>query len=143
MPSVHSQHKGGGLRPPPQRGKAFGRPPVVVSFVLAVNTGPISVLRRNTCVLLRAKTSTLLRRKTCAVLRARTCACSEPIQRKLQRGGRAAEGRLPSVVAAEGRHLCIGSEQSTCPSSQHSTCLASPQGRCLGSLQGTRLMSQH
>ena len=45
--------------------------------------------------------------------------CSEPIQRKLQRG--AAEGRPPSVVAAEGRHLRIGSEQSTCPSSQHST----------------------
>ena len=34
MPSVHSQHKGGGLRPPPQRGAAFGRPPFVVSLVL-------------------------------------------------------------------------------------------------------------
>jgi hypothetical protein len=41
------------------------------------------------------------------------------------------------VEAAEGRLLCIGSEQSTCPSSQHSTCLASQQGRCLGSQQGT------
>ena len=46
----------------------------VVSFVLAVNTGHILVLRRKTCALLRAKTSALLRRKTCAVLRARTCA---------------------------------------------------------------------
>ena len=65
MPSVHSQHKGGGLRPPP---------PFVVSFVLAVNTGRILVLRRKTCALLRAKTSALLRRKTCAVLRAGKCA---------------------------------------------------------------------
>ena len=53
--------KGGGLRPPP----------FVVSFVLAVNTGHILVLRRKTCALLRAKTSALLRRKTCAVLAAR------------------------------------------------------------------------
>ena len=52
-------HKGGrGLRPPP----------FVVSFMLAVNTGHISVLRRTTCALLRAKTSALLRRKTCAAL---------------------------------------------------------------------------
>ena len=55
----------GGLRPPP---------PFVVSFVLAVSTGHILVLRRKACALLRAKTSALLRRKTCAVLRARTCA---------------------------------------------------------------------
>ena len=72
MPSVHSQHKGGGLRPPPQRRAAFGRPPFVVSLVLAVNTRHILVLRRTTCALLRAKTSALLRRKTWAVLRART-----------------------------------------------------------------------
>ena len=56
--------KGGGLQPPP----------FVVSFVLALNTGHILLLRRKTCALLRAKTSALLRRKTCAVLRARTCA---------------------------------------------------------------------
>ena len=49
----------------------------------------------------------------------------------------------PSVVAAEGRQPCIGSEQSTWPSSQHSTCLASQQGRRLGSQQGTCLTSQH
>ena len=51
-------------------GAAFGRPPFVVSFVLAVSTGHILVLRCKTCALLRAKTSALLRRKTCAVLRA-------------------------------------------------------------------------
>ena len=50
-------------------GAAFGRPPFVVSFVLAVSTGHILVLRCKTCALLRAKTSALLRRKTCAVLR--------------------------------------------------------------------------
>ena len=44
-------------------GAAFGRPTLVVSFVLAVNTGHILVLRRKTCALLRAKTSALLRRK--------------------------------------------------------------------------------
>ena len=48
-------------------GAAEGRPPFVVSFVLAVNTGHILVLRRKTCALLRAMTSALLRRKTCAV----------------------------------------------------------------------------
>ena len=42
--------------------------------MLAVNTGPILVLRRKTCAWLRAKASALLRRKTCVVLRARTCA---------------------------------------------------------------------
>ena len=56
--------KGGGLRPPP----------FAVSFVLALSTGHILLLRRKTCALLRAKTSALLRRKTCAALRARTCA---------------------------------------------------------------------
>ena len=35
-------------------GAAEGRPPFVVSFVLAVNTGHILVLRRKTCALLRA-----------------------------------------------------------------------------------------
>ena len=53
-------------------GAAVGRPPFVVSFVLAVNTGHLLVLRRKTCALLRAKTSALLSRMTCAVLRAGT-----------------------------------------------------------------------
>ena len=61
------------------KGAAEGRPPLwrrpkAASFVLAVDTGHILVLRRKTCALLRARTSALLRRKTCAVLRARTCA---------------------------------------------------------------------
>ena len=65
----------------PQRGAAEGCPPLwrrpkAASFVLAVNTGHVLVLRRKTCALMRAKTSALLRRKTCAVLRARTCAVS-------------------------------------------------------------------
>ena len=103
--------------------------------VLAVSTGHILVLRCKTCALLRAKTSALLRRKTCAVLRARTCALLRANTKETTKGG----GRRPPpfVEAAEGRLLCIGSEQSTCPSSQHSTCLASQQGRCLGSQQGT------
>ena len=63
-PSVQSQHKGNHKE---------GRPKAA-SFVLALNTGHILLLRRKTCALLRAKTSALLRRKTCAVLRARTCA---------------------------------------------------------------------
>ena len=62
------------------------RRPKAASFVLALNTGHILLLRRKTCALLRAKTSALLRRMTWAVLRARTCACSEPKQRKPQRG---------------------------------------------------------
>ena len=63
-------------RPSAASTKGDGRrpPPLVVSFVLAVNTGHILVLRRKTCALLKAKTSALLRRKTCAVLRARPCA---------------------------------------------------------------------
>ena len=70
MPSAHSQHKGnhkggGGRRPPPP----LWRRPKAASFVLAVSTGHILVLRCKTCALLRAKTSALLRRKTCAVLR--------------------------------------------------------------------------
>ncbi len=65
------------------------------------------------------------------------CFCSEPVQRKPQRG------------AAEGRPLFVGSfvlalNKSTCPSSQRSTCPAPQQGRCLGSQQSTcRLASQH
>ncbi len=63
----------------PQRGAAEGRPPLwrrpkAASFVLALNTGHASLLRRKTCALLRAKTSALLRRKTRAVMRARMCA---------------------------------------------------------------------
>ena len=53
-----------------------GGRPSAASFVLAVNTGHILVLRRKTCALLRAKASALLRRKTCAVLRARACTWS-------------------------------------------------------------------
>ena len=41
--------------------------PKAATFVLAVSTGHILVLRHKTCALLRAKTSALLRRKTCAV----------------------------------------------------------------------------
>ena len=58
------------------------------SFVLAVNTGHISVLRRKTCALLRAQTSALLRRKTCAVLRARTCALFRASTKETTEGGR-------------------------------------------------------
>ena len=50
-------------------GAAFGSRPFVVSFVLAVNTRHILVLRRKTCALLRAKTSALLRCRTCALFR--------------------------------------------------------------------------
>ena len=32
--SVVARHKGGGLRPPPQRGAAFGRPPLWIPYVL-------------------------------------------------------------------------------------------------------------
>ena len=71
---VDSQRKGNN-----KGGAAEGRPrlwrrPNAASFVLAVNTGKIFVLRRKTCALLRATTSASLRSKTCAVLRARTCA---------------------------------------------------------------------
>ena len=64
-------------RPKAASTKGMGRPsadpkPVVVFFVMSVNTGHILMLRRKTCALVRAQTSALLRRKTCAVLRART-----------------------------------------------------------------------
>ena len=65
-------HKGGG------RPSAEPPHPFVASFVLAVNTGHVLVLRRKTCALSRTKTSALLRRKTWAVLRARTCALLRP-----------------------------------------------------------------
>ena len=92
MPSAHSQHKGGCLRPPPQRwGRPLAAPPFVVSFVLAVSTGHILVLRCKTCALLRAKTSALLRRKTCAVLRARTYALLRANTKETTKGG----GRRP------------------------------------------------
>ena len=127
MPSAHSQHTG--------NHKGRGGRPKAASFVLVVSMGHILVLRCKTCSLLRAKTSALLRSKTCAVLRARTCALLRANTKETTKGG----GRRPPpfVEAAEGRLLCIGSEQSTCPSSQHSTCLASQQGRCLGFQQGT------
>ncbi len=67
--------------------------------------------------------SGLLRRKTCAVLSARRCALFRAKAKESTKGG----GRRPPpfVEAAEGRLLCIGSEQSRRPSAQHSTCLAS------------------
>ena len=79
--------KGGCLRPPP----------FVGSFVLAVNTGHILLLRRKTCALLRAKTSALLRRKTCAVLRARTCALFRA-KTKVAAFGRHHRGGRPSAA---------------------------------------------
>ena len=92
----------------PQRGAAFGRPPLwrrpkAASFVLALNTWHILLLRRKTCALLRAKTSALLRRKTCAVLRARTCALFRANTKETTKGS----GRRPPpfVEAAEGRLL--------------------------------------
>ena len=54
----------------PKAAPPLWRRPKAASFVLAVSTGHILVLRCKTCALLRAKTSALLRRKTCAVLRA-------------------------------------------------------------------------
>ena len=48
-------------------GAAFGRPPFVVSFVVAVSTGHILVLRRKTCALLRAKTCLVETQNMCCV----------------------------------------------------------------------------
>ena len=56
----------------PKAAPPLWRQPKAASFVLAVNTGHILVLRRKACALLRAKISARLRGKTCAVLRART-----------------------------------------------------------------------
>ena len=118
-----------------------GRPPLwrwpkAGSFVLAVNTGHILMLRRKTCALLRAETSALLRGKTCSVLRARTCALFKANTKETAEG--AHRRPPPSVVAAEGRRLCFGSEESTCPSSQHSTCVLA-----LNKAHVLRLTSQH
>ena len=58
----HSQHKGnrkgGGRRP--KAAPPLWRWPKAASFVLAVNTGHILVLRPETCALLRAKTCAVL-----------------------------------------------------------------------------------
>ena len=124
MPSVHSQRKGNRSPSVVAEGRTPSwRRPKSASFMWAGSTGHVLVLRRKTCALLRAKTSALLSGKTCAVLRAGTCALFRAAIKETTEGG----GRRPppSVVAAEGRHLCIGSEQSTCPSFQHNTCLAS------------------
>ena len=99
---------------------------------------PYLMSRRKTCALLRTKTSALLRHKTYAVW---TCALFRANTKETTEGGGLRPP--PSVVAAEGRHICIGFEQSTYPSPQHSTRLASQQGRCLGAQQGTCLTSQH
>ena len=117
-------------------GVAEGLPPLwrrpkAASFVLAVNTGHIFVLRRKTCALLKAQTSALLKRTCFGQNQYKGGGLRPPPQRG-----------QPSAAPLCG-FLCIGSEQSTCPSSQHSTCLASQQGRCLGSQQGTCLTSQH
>ena len=80
MPSVHNQHKGGGIRLP-------AAPPFVVSVVLAVNTGHILVLRRKTCALSRGKTAALLRRETWAVLKARICALFRANAHETTEGG--------------------------------------------------------
>ncbi len=83
--------KGAGRRPPPFVGAA--------SFVLALNTGHILLLRRKTCALLRAKASALLRRKTCAVLRARTCASFRANTKETTKGG----GLRPPPLRGGGR----------------------------------------
>ncbi len=67
MPNVQSQHKGGGLRPPPQRGAAFGRPPFVDSFVLALNKA--HVLALNTAHVLRLNKADVLAFNRAHVLR--------------------------------------------------------------------------
>ena len=41
---VQSQYKGGGLRPPPQRGASFRPPPLVDSFALALNKAYVLAL---------------------------------------------------------------------------------------------------
>ena len=134
MPSGHSQHKGGGLRPPPQRGGGLRPRPFVVSFVLALSKA--HVLALNTAHVLRLNKADVLALNKAHVLHLNTKIC--PVltanTKETTTGG-----------AAEGCLLCIGSEQSTCSSFQHSTCLASQQGRCLGSQQGriTPLNTRH
>ena len=71
----------------PKAASPLWRRPKAASFVLAVNTGHILVLRRNACALLRAKTSAFLSRKTRAVLRARTCALFRANTKEITEGG--------------------------------------------------------
>ncbi len=75
---VQSQYKGGGLRPPPQRGAAFGHPPFVASFALALNKAHVlalsaaHVLRLNKADVLALNKAHVLRlnNKICPVFRA-------------------------------------------------------------------------
>ena len=121
QPTQRKPQRGGGRRPPPFVEAAETR---LLCVGLAVNTGHILGLRRKTCALLRAKTSALLRRKTCAVLRARTCALFRVNAKETTEGG----GRRPPPLHWRcTRHM-------SCPRSQHSTSLASQQGRCLASV---------
>ncbi len=108
MPSVQSQHKGNHKGGRPKAAPPLWRRPKAASFVLALNTGRILLLRRKTCALLRAKTSALLRNKTFAVLRARARAllrarAKESAFNHLHKGGR------PSAAPFCG-FLCVGSE---------------------------------
>ena len=67
MSSVHSQRKGAGLRPPPQRGAAFGRPPFVVSCVFSLSKAHILAL--NTAHVLRLNKADVLALNKAHVLR--------------------------------------------------------------------------
>ena len=89
---AQSQYKGGGLRPPPQRGAAFGRHPSVVSFVLALNKA--HALALNTHVLRLNKADVLalnkahdirLNTKICPMFTAST---KEAAFGRLHKGGR-------------------------------------------------------
>ena len=83
MCSVQSQYKGGGLRPPPQKGRGLRPPPFAVSFVVALNTGHILLLRR----LVESQDMRLVETQTCAVLRARTCALFRANAKEATKGG--------------------------------------------------------
>ena len=66
--------------------------------------------------------------------------CSEPIQRKPQRG--AVEGRPPSVVVPKAAAFVLALNKAHVLALNTRTLLASQQGRCLGSQQGTCLNTQ-
>ncbi len=102
---VQSKCKGGGLRPPPQRGGGRRPPPFVVSFVLALNKA--HVLALNTAHVLRLNKADVLALNKAHVLRLNNKIC--PVFRA---NAKETTKPPPFVEAAEGRLLCIGSEQS-------------------------------
>ena len=92
-----SEYKGGDLRPPPQNGAAFGRPPLWFPFVLALNKAHHLAL--NTAHVLRLNKADVLALNKAHVLRLNTKICLVFTDNTME----AAFGRLQKLILGKRR----------------------------------------